>query len=327
LTHGISFAKKHIVAVEVTTPLMKHSKEPMKRSLPGEVFFLPDGRALGFAQFGAHDGKPLFFFHGLGASRLTRHPDDSIAASLGVRVITIDRPGIGLSDPQPGRTLLDWPDDVAALADALGIDQFAVLGWSGGGAHALACAHKIPERLSAVGVVSGGAPLAGVASAEYLTAQWRSVAQIVQIAPWTARLFAWNQERQARRSLHRTLEAIVARFSESDKALLADKHMRLMMLETTRELYRQGSRGLYDDMLVLSRPWRFRLEHILKEVHLWHGQEDPLLTPAFGRHLARTLPNSRMTFYPGEGHFLLFAHWRDLLTALTAPKTATAMTS
>ena len=188
----------------------------MQRTAPGEIFFLPDGRALGFARFGALDGKPLLFFHGLGASRLTRHPDDSIATSLGVQVITVDRPGIGLSDPKPGRTLLDWPNDVVALADALGIEQFAVLGWSGGGAHALACAYKIPERLSAVGVVSSGAPLAGTAPAEYLTRQWRGVAQIVQIAPWIVRAFAWNQSRQARSSLYQTLENIVSRFSKSD---------------------------------------------------------------------------------------------------------------
>jgi pimeloyl-ACP methyl ester carboxylesterase len=297
----------------------------MQKTLPGEVFFLPDGRALGFAQFGAPDGKPLFFFHGLGASRLSRHPDESIAAALGVRLITVDRPGIGLSTPLPGRALLDWPDDVAALADGLGIEQFAVLGWSGGGAYALACAHKMPERLSAVGVVSGTAPLAETTPADYLTRQWRGVAQIVQIAPWLARGFAWQQQRQVRRSLHRAVESIIARFSESDQALLADEQMRAMMLETTLELYRQGSRGFYDDMLSLSRPWRFRLENILKEVHLWHGQDDPLLTPAFGRHLAETLPNSRMTFYPNEGHFLLFTHWRDLLTALTAPQTSAAM--
>ncbi len=297
----------------------------MQRSLPGEVFLLPDGRALGFAQFGAPDGKPVFFFHGLGASRLTRHPDESIAASVGARLITIDRPGIGLSTPQPGRTLLGWPDDVAALADGLGIEQFAVLGWSGGGAHALACAYKMPERLTTVGVVSGTAPLAETTPAEYLTRQWRGVAQLVQIAPWLARGFAWQQGRQTRRSLHRAVEIIVARFSESDKALLADERMHAMMLETTRELYRQGSRGFYDDMLVLSRPWRFRLENILKEVHLWHGQADPLLAPAFGRHLAQTLPHSRVTFYPDEGHFLLFAHWRDLLTTLIAPQTSAAL--
>ncbi|HEY7347803.1 MAG TPA: alpha/beta hydrolase [Ktedonobacterales bacterium] len=293
----------------------------MQRSTPGEIYALPDGRALGFAQFGSPDGKPLLFFHGLGASRLTRHPDDSIAAGLGVRLITIDRPGIGLSDPKPGRTLLDWPDDVVALADALGIGQFAVLGWSGGGAHALACAYKIPERLSAIGVVSGGAPLAGIHPADYLTPQWWGAARIVQVAPWAARLFAWQQGRQARHNLYQTLEAIIARYSKTDRALLDNQRMRAMMLETTLELFRQGSRGLYDDMLVLARPWRFRLEGILKEVFLWHGEADTLLAPAFGRHLAQTIPNCRATFYHGEGHCLLLAHWRDLLMALTMPET------
>jgi pimeloyl-ACP methyl ester carboxylesterase len=294
----------------------------MQSSIPGGVVRLPDGRALGFAQFGAPDGKPLFFFHGLGASRLTRHPDDSIAASLGVRLITIDRPGIGLSDPRPGRTLLDWPADVAALADALGIDQFAVLGWSGGGAHALACAYQIPERLSAVGVVSGGAPLAGIAPTDYLTPQWWGAARIVQFIPWAARLFTWHMGRQARRSPSQALKALTARFPGTDRALLQDEQVRAMMLEATRELYRQGSRGFYDDMLVLARPWRFRLEAILKEVHLWHGDADTLLAPAFARYLARALPNCHTTFYPGEGHFLLLAHWQELLTTLTVPQTA-----
>ncbi len=294
----------------------------MQESTPGDVLFLSDGRALGFAQFGKPDGKPLIFFHGLGASRLTRHPDDSIAESLGVRLITVDRPGIGLSDPKPGRTLLDWPDDVAALADALGIGQFAVLGWSGGGAHALACAYKIPDRLSAVGVVSGGAPLAGVPAADYLTPQWWGAARIVQIAPWAAQVFAWQQRRQAHRSLHQALEAIIARYSKTDRELLKDKQMCAMMLETTRELYRQGSRGLYDDMLVLARPWRFRLESILKEVYIWHGEEDTLLSPAFARYLAQAIPNSHATFYPGEGHCLLLSHWQDLLTTLTSQKQA-----
>ncbi len=93
-----------------------------------------------------------------------------------------------------------------------------------------------------------------------------------------------------------------------------------MMLETTRELFRQGSRGLYDDMLVLARPWKFRLESILKEVYMWHGEADTLLAPAFARYLAQTIPNCRATFYPGEGHFLLLTHWQDLLLALTKPE-------
>src|SRR5215472_6981947 len=147
----------------------------MQTIFPGETIRLADGRALGFAEYGDPNGAPLFFFHGLWASRLTSHPDHEIARSLGVRLITMDRPGIGCSAPKPGRRLIDWPEDVAALADALQLQRFAILGWSGGGAYALACASRIPERLTAVGLASGGAPLAGIEPAAHLTRQWRAV--------------------------------------------------------------------------------------------------------------------------------------------------------
>ena len=113
------------------------------RHLPAKHILLPDGRRLAYAEFGIPDGKPVFYFHGSNGSRLERHPDESIAASLGIRIITIDRPGHGLSDYQPRRKLLDWPGDVEALADSLGIGRFAVAGFSSGGPHLLACAYKI----------------------------------------------------------------------------------------------------------------------------------------------------------------------------------------
>src|SRR5258708_31239448 len=105
---------------------------------------LRDGLALGYAKFRDPAGKPLFFFHGFPGSRLQRYPDDALAISLGARIITIDRPGLGLSSFQPGRKLLDWPGDVVELAYALGIDRFAAIGLSRVGPCLLACTHKIP---------------------------------------------------------------------------------------------------------------------------------------------------------------------------------------
>src|SRR5512139_3720722 len=102
---------------------------------------LRDRRSLSCAEYGDPQGKPVLFFHGTPSSRLFRHPDDSIAASLGVRLITVDRPGFGLSDPKPGRILLDWTDDVIELADAFKIERFAVAGVSGGGPYAAACGY------------------------------------------------------------------------------------------------------------------------------------------------------------------------------------------
>ena len=113
-----------------------------------QTVLLPDGRTLGFAECGDPSGRPVLFFPGPPSGRLFHHPDESVAASLGVRVITVDRPGYGLSDHQPRRTLLNWPSDVTALADALGIGRFAVAGISGGAPYVAACALKIPGRLT-----------------------------------------------------------------------------------------------------------------------------------------------------------------------------------
>jgi pimeloyl-ACP methyl ester carboxylesterase len=131
------------------------SPEPCSAAIP-----LADGRQIGVLEAGDPAGAPVLYFHGLGASRRSAHPDGAIAAALGVRVVALDRPGIGLSTPRPGRTLLDWADDVAAVADALGIDRFAILGWSGGAAHALACAHRLGARVTATSAPGGGRPCA-----------------------------------------------------------------------------------------------------------------------------------------------------------------------
>lgn len=282
-----------------------------------EVIRLADGRALGFVQYGLPDGKPLFFFHGMGASRLTRHPNPAIARRLGIRLIGIDRPGIGLSDPQPGRKLLDWPEDVAQLADTLGLERFAILGWSGGGAHALACAYKLPERLTAVGIVSGAAPLVVSEPSEYLSTQWRWAARIVHLAPASVRLLALWEARLFQQKPRHFMEWVFSHLPGTDRSILAEPDMYAMLLETTREVFRQGSRGLSDDMLVLARPWGFRLQDVRLPVALWHGQADTILDHRFARYLARVLPNCQARFFPEEGHFLFLTHWQEILQALT----------
>jgi len=119
---------------------------------------LKDGRTLGFAEYGAPDGTPVFHFNGSGGSRLEQPVDETILTELGIRYISTDRPGHGISTPQPDRELLDWPDDISSLADHLGIDRFFVLGWSAGGPHALACAYKLPDRVISGALVCGLAP-------------------------------------------------------------------------------------------------------------------------------------------------------------------------
>ncbi|CAN5547543.1 alpha/beta hydrolase [soil metagenome] len=284
----------------------------------GQVIQLPDGRALGYAEFGDPAGTPIFFFHGWGGSRLARHPDDSIAASLGVRVIAVDRPGIGLSDRKPRSTLLDWPEDVAVLADALELPRFGVLGWSGGGAFAVACAYRLGERVTALGVVSGPGPLVGADATVYLRPSWRRVARMTRVVPWVMRAALWQWGRPVRRDPARHVETAVASMVDSDRELMADPRLRMILIQNAAEVYRQGGRGMYEEGLLLARPWGFRPEDVSVPVHLWHGEADLTVPAEMGRHLAKLIPGCRAHFYPDEGHHLLYRRWAEILSALTA---------
>ena len=120
---------------------------------------LQDGRWLAYAEFGDPAGRPVLFFHATPGYRLNPWLTDAELRSAGVRLIAADRPGVGRSTPQPRRVLLDWPDDVRQLADALGLERFAVVGFSNGGPHAAACAYKLGPRVSATALVAPLPPL------------------------------------------------------------------------------------------------------------------------------------------------------------------------
>jgi pimeloyl-ACP methyl ester carboxylesterase len=137
-----------------------------------------------YAEYGDTRGTPAFYFHGFPGSRVEAQVVVSIGAQRGVRLLAVDRPGFGRSDFQPGRTIADWPQDVRALADALGLDRFAVLGVSGGAPYALACARDLGDRLTAVGVASGLGPVQGSQSLRGMFLLNRTGLLLARRAPW-----------------------------------------------------------------------------------------------------------------------------------------------
>ena len=289
----------------------------------GHQIELRDGRRLGYAEFGAPDGKPVFFFHGLPGSRLFRHPDDSIAASLGVRLITVDRPGLGLSDFKKGRRLLDWPDDVVDLAATLQLERFAVAGVSAGGPYAMACAFKIPQRLNAVALISSAAPTRVPGVTEGMTRRTRFSFRVAGCGclPWWFMLPAMALvARTGRRQPEKLYQRAVALAHPSDLELITQPNVRRVFLESFPETYRQGPRGHIADSLLIARDWGYHVKDITPAVHLWHGTDDVHAPVAMGHYLAKTIPNCEATFLPGEGHLLMFrpSYWRDILTALVS---------
>jgi pimeloyl-ACP methyl ester carboxylesterase len=284
-----------------------------------KVLSLRDGRVLGYAEYGDPTGKPVFFFHGLPGSRRQRHPDDSIATELGARIIAIDRPGYGLSDFQQGRKLLDWPDDVAQLADSLKIDRFAAIGVSGGGPYLLACAYKMPERMTSATVISGMGPVDDPEAMKGMLPSMRLGLGIAPRVPWGfVRLALDPVAKMVSRNPSGAKKLVPSSAPEADKKAFARPEVQEVDRQDLVEAYRKGAQGAFWEVVTLATPWGFRLEDIHKKIHLWHGEEDITVPQHMGRYVARTLPDCESRFYPGEGHTLMYNYWREILTVAVA---------
>jgi pimeloyl-ACP methyl ester carboxylesterase len=273
---------------------------------------LRDGRGLAFAEWGDPGGQPIFLFHGAYGSRFERPPDDELTAFGGVRLLTVDRPGHGASDFQPRRQISDWADDVGELADALGLDSFALLGWSQGGAYALACAHALADRVTRVLVAGSVAPL----DRAPVPREWRVFVRLFRAAPWLmgARLSVM------RRRLERDAEAFVDRAhlgaAACDREIAARPDIRGMFASSFLEGLRPGVQGVARSGLLNLRPWDFDPAEIEAEVHVWHGDADRSTPISFASWLERTLPRANVRIFPGEGHYVALTHWPEVLDQL-----------
>lgn len=278
---------------------------------------LRDGRRLGYAEHGNPHGMPVLLFHGTPGSRLSRHPDAAIASRHGARVITVDRPGFGLSDFKPGRTLLDWPMDVAELADALDLPSFAVIGVSGGGPYAAACAYALPNRVSRAALVCSPAPLQAEQLSGY-KGRNRVVFALAENQPWLlyvlVGLMAWQ--------MPRTSAQLVAQLQKSmppcDAAVLDLPGLADIFLDDIREAFRPGVRGTVHDLRLAVKPWGFDPAAIAVPTLLWHGELDANVPVEMGRYLSSIIPGCRATFVPDSGHLIYVPYWKDILSGVLA---------
>jgi len=275
-----------------------------------QSILLPDGRRLGYAEYGAPDGSPVLFFHGAPGSRHIHADMADVAAQRGVRLIAVERPGYGLSDPQPGRSMLDWPDDVAALTDTLKIAQFAIIGFSMGSAYALACACKLPGRVTKIALAGALAPLDAPGVLEGMSPMVSGLYALAQSNPEELR----NTFAAIAPSPAALVAAMSASLPEWDKAMF-NKRTAEFEAEYAQTL-RGGVEGVASDFALASKEWGFPLEGIDTEAHHWCGTADRNTPPAMTSYLAATLPNSRTFMLPGEGHFALYVHWEEILERL-----------
>ncbi len=279
------------------------------------------GRSLAYLDLGQPNGLPIFFFHGLPGSRIEAIALHESAKTHGFRILAPDRPGFGESDPQTRYRFLDWPSEIVTMADNLGLDTFGVIGVSGGGPFALACAHAIPERLEIVLDIGGSAPKwTDAASRQELSRVDRIFSTLGSYLPalFLRPPFAYMAYR-----LHRIengpqfAKLFGDAISEPDRKLIEQDWVGRLLILDARESFRQGTKAVAEESILNYKSWGFALSEISMPVHLFHGTEDKLVPFSFGEFKARSIPRSVFNPIKGQGHFYLLLNSNLLFDYIT----------
>ncbi len=277
---------------------------------------LPDGRTLGYARYGDPDGTPVVYHHGGLSCRRDIAFADARLRERGVLVLAPDRAGTGTSTRRPGMRIADVFGDTRVLVDALGLERFALLGWSAGGPYTLACAHGFGARAPAVATVGGAGPLDTTARVRGLGLDAdRLLYTLARFAPPLARVpLALTLRLPRRFVLARTVQGFD---SPADRAVVEAIGAEEVLGWFT-EAARHGTAGIVDDYRAQTCDWGYRLEDVRSRVTLWQGSEDRLVPVAETRRLAGRLADAEVRIVPGTGHLLLRRHLDEVLDGLLA---------
>lgn len=280
----------------------------MTTDLATQVIQLRDGRDLAFVEGGDLGGYPVIGMHGTPGCRLSRWPDDNVYRDAGIRFVTTDRAGYGQSSRHPGRSVADEAADIAEVADALEVPRFSVVGGSGGGPHALACAAVLADRVERVVSHSGIAPLGsgGLAQADWLRGMSKECVDEL--------LWAQAGESTLLREMtieQRAMEARVAgdpaqllgdSAAESDQAYLRRPEVVQAFRRIIFEQARHGVFGSVDDHLAFSNPWEFAVSSVSVPVLITYGLHDVLTPVAHGEWLASQIEHVEVRVNADGGH-------------------------
>ncbi len=274
---------------------------------------LRDGRSTAYAEYGKPDGFVVVNAHGGLACRLDVAAADDVAVEAGVRLISPDRPGVGRSDPDPGRTILSWASDVEELLDGIGVERFAVMGWSMGGQYAAAVGHALRHRVSRVAIIAGALPLTESGVFDQLPAMDRYFTRMSERAPWLAQQW-FRTMGLAPRVAPVLYSRLAARdLGRADAAVIRGEGFRTFA-RMSREAMRQPA-GAVEEYRAWMRPWGFAPEDLDVPVDVWAGADDQLVDPSWAQRLASRIPNATLNIRDG-GHFVAHLHYREIFDAL-----------
>lgn len=284
-----------------------------------DSIILKDGRRLGYGIYGDPKGEPIIDLHGIPGSRREAELFDKFAGHTGICFIGIDRPGYGISSPRKNFRVADFPADVTALAESLGLGPLVLLGYSGGGPFALACARFIPERIRRVAVVSGVGP--STIGSEGMHKSNRKKFNLAQRMPWLARALltkAFSSMRRKPGQLDSQLRKIWMQLPDPDQRALANCEFADGIVSVTRDAIAGGVSGWVNEEVLMAQPWGFEISDIhLPGIQIWHGAQDRNVPVAMAKAVVERLPGCEAHFLEGEAHLsILFNHGEKIINQL-----------
>lgn len=277
-----------------------------------------EDRQLGFAEFGAPQGRAMFWLHGTpGARRQIPVEARLYATEANIRLIGVDRPGIGSSTPFQYETVSQFADDLQTVADTLGIDKMAVIGLSGGGPYTLACAAAMPKRVVAAGVLGGVAPAVGPEAIDSNLMRLARLAEpVLEHAGRPISVLAASLIRMVRPVASPALELYARLSPEGDREMLSRPEFKAMFLDDLLNGSRKQLAAPIADAILFARPWGFRLTDVKVPVHWWHGDADHIVPFSHGKHAVALLPDARLYPIPGESHLAGLGRAEEILCTL-----------
>jgi len=263
------------------------------------------GRQLGYAEYGPVKGRPVLWFHGTpGARRQISPRARDVAYERDVRIIAVERPGIGASSPHLYGSLVEWATDIEAFCEALGLDRVGIVGLSGGGPYALACAYEMTERIVAVALLGGPAPAAGDDALPGGLSQFfvRTFSPAVPFVRGPLGFMLPRLVPALEPVAGRAMDVFASFMPPGDQRVFQDPGVRKMFIEDIMLGARRHMEAFLLDAFLFGRPWGFSLRDIRVPVHMWYGDADVIVPITHGQHMAERIPHAVLRTRPEEGH-------------------------
>lgn len=280
------------------------------------TIWLPDGRSLGYAEYGAEGGAPVVALHGVPGTRLMYRPADAVARKLGLRLIAVDRPGFGRSEPMAGRSLGDWVPDFRHLVDTLGLDGFGLVAISGGSPFAVATAAALGSRVRALALVSPMGPVRDVRGEVAVDLSDRFF--FLYFARWRRALWLATRTGNAlfRRTPGRVYDGFVRTLPAADRDILREPFWKAQVIEDVFESLAQDGVGFRDDLRIFSEPWGLDYTKVSAPTVIWQGLADTIVPVQVALRLGALIPGARVHRIEGAGHFWVYRNFDAVLGAI-----------